>query len=73
MKFAHRQKDKTSRELIIRDMKLSALTFLEEVRRNAAIQALLSDLFLTALENEHIRRDVIKEAPIRLSVAIDLV
>lgn len=33
---------------------------------------LLANLFADVLENECIRHDVIKEAPIKLSVAIDL-
>lgn len=51
---------------------MSTIDFTEEVRENGAIQVHLADLFVTALENERIRYVVIKEAPIRLSVAIDL-
>lgn len=39
---------------------------------NFAIQAQLGDLFVDALDNERTRHVMIKEAPIRLSVAIDL-
>lgn len=32
----------------------------------------MADLFVDALENEHIKHDLIREAQTRLSVAIDL-
>lgn len=48
------------------------INFLEEVRENATIRVQLSVLFVDALEDDLIRNDVIKEAPMRLYVAIDL-
>lgn len=39
---------------------------------NVAIQVHLVDLFVDALDNECTMHVIIKEAPIRLSVAIDL-
>lgn len=61
---------KTSGELGSRATKLSALTFTEEVRENAAIQVQLPDLSVDSLWNECIRHDVIKEAPTRLSLSL---
>lgn len=49
--------------------KLAALSFPEEVRENVTIQA---DMYAEALQNKCIRQDIIKEAPIKLSVAIAL-
>lgn len=51
---------------------MSTLAFSEKVRENAAIQAQLADLFVDALEYEHIKYDLIREVQTRLSVAIDL-
>lgn len=48
------------------------MPFSEEVRENIAKQAHLADLYVQAPQNEYIRHDVIKEAPIKLSVAIAL-
>lgn len=64
--------DKTTRELGARAMKLSTMAFPEEIRENAAIRVQLADLFVNALGNERIRYDEIKEAPIKLSMAINL-
>lgn len=64
--------DKTTRELRTRAMKLSTMTFPEEIRENATIRVQPVDLFVNALENERIRHDANKEALIRLSVSINL-
>lgn len=53
----------------MRARKLAALSFPEEVRENVTIQA---DLYVEALQNKCIRQDIIKEAPIKLLVAIAL-
>lgn len=55
-------------ELGARATKLPTIAFPEEVRENAAIQIQLADLFMDVLGY-----DMIKEAPIRFSVAINLV
>lgn len=72
----HRTLTQTGNEtpdlLEARRMKLSDLAFSEEVQKDAVIQAQLVDLFIDALEKERIKQDVIKKAPIRLSVVIDL-
>lgn len=62
-----------TRELGSRTMKLSTIAFLEEVKENAAIQVHLVDLLVDVLENECIRHNTIKKAPVELSVAISLV
>lgn len=63
---------KSPGELGVRAEKLTALAFSEEVKDNVAIQNQLSDLYVEALHSGHIRHDVIKEASIKLSVAIVL-
>lgn len=68
MKLAQ-MKGESLGELGVKATKLSALDFPEEVRENAAIQA---DLYEKVLQNEPIRHYVIKDAPVRLLIAITL-
>lgn len=63
---------KTLGKLGVRAKKMPTLAFPGEVRDNTAIQAQLVDLYIEALQNEYIRHDVIKEALVKLSVAIAL-
>lgn len=49
---------------------MAVLAFVKEVKENAAIQVQLANM--EALQNECIRHDVIKEAPVKLSAAIAL-
>lgn len=60
-------RDEMTRKLGARVMKLLTIAFSEEVRENATIHVQLADLIMDVLEN-----DVIKEAPITLTVGIDL-
>lgn len=66
-------RDEMTRELGSRTMKLSTIAFLEEAKENAAIQVQLADLLVDVLENECIRHNMIKKAPVGLSVVISLV
>lgn len=65
-------RNETTKGLGARATKLSTIAYPGEVSENAAIQVQLADLLVDALKNECIRHDMIKEAPIGLSVAIDL-
>lgn len=64
-------RDVTTSEMADRAMELSTTAFPEEVRQYAAIQVHLVNLFVDTLENERIRRDLINEAPVMLSVALN--
>lgn len=71
MKLAH-AKCEFPKELGVRNEELAVLAFQKEVKENAAIRVQLANLYLEALQNECIRHDVIKEAPVKLSAAIAL-
>lgn len=49
-----------------------AVMAFSEVNGNAAIQAQLVNMYVEAFQNECIRHNVIKEAPVKLLVAITL-
>lgn len=51
---------------------MATLVFPGKVRENPVIQAQLADVHMETIQNEHIWHDVIKEAPVKLSVAIAL-
>lgn len=65
-------RDKRTSVMGARAMEFSTTAFSEEVRVYAAIQVHLVNFFVDALGNERIRRDVINEDPVMLSVALNL-
>lgn len=59
MKLAQ-MKGKSPGDLEVKAQKLAALAFPEEIRENIAIQAKLADLYVEALQNEHLWHDAMK-------------
>lgn len=65
-------KDETSGELGVRAEKMVILALPGELSNNAVTQSMVADLYVEALQNNRIRHDVIKKAPVKLSVAVAL-
>lgn len=64
-------KGESSEELGVRTEKLAALAFHEKVNENVAMQTQLPDQCMWKhLKTTRIRHDIIKEAPVKLTLAI---